>query len=125
MAVRTTNAEVLQIMDNCTVSTTIIDRLIIAASAIVDKVFAGDGTMSDAMLEEVECWLTAHMLASTLSRTTSDEKLGDAQVTYTGKWAMGLDSTPYGQMVKTLDVTGKIAKMGLKGASIFAIPNFD
>ena len=125
MSIRVTPAEVKEIMDNCTTSDSIVNTFITGASAVIDKVFSGDTTMSDAMLKEIERWFTAHMIASTLSRTTSDEKLGDAQVTYTGKWAMGLDSTPYGQMVKTLDVSGKMAKMGLKGASIYAIPNFD
>ena len=125
MAVRVTPAEVKEIMDNCTTSDAIVNTFIVGASAVVDKVFTNDASMSETMLKEVERWLTAHMLASTLSRTTSDEKLGDAQLTYTGKWAMGLDSTPYGQMVKTLDVSGRMAKMGLKGASMYAIPNFD
>ena len=125
MAVRVTAAEVKEIMDNCTTSDAIVNTLIGAASAVVDKVFTGDFTMTTAMLKEVERWLTAHMIASTLSRTTSDEKLGDAQVKYTGKWGEGLKSTPYGQMVLTLDVTGKMAKTGKMGVSVYAIPNFD
>jgi hypothetical protein len=125
MAVRITYSEVLEIMDNCTVGTSIINNLIIEASAIVDSVFIEDETMTEAMLKSVEKWLTAHMLASTLSRTTSEEKLGDASLTYTGKWGQGLSSTPYGQMVLILDVTGKMAKMGLKGASIRAVKSFD
>jgi hypothetical protein len=126
MAVRVTHDDVLEIMDSdCTVSHTVIDNLIITANAIINKVFAGDNTMSEDMLKAVEQWFTAHMIASTLWRTTADEKIGDAAVTYTGKWGFGLDLTPYGQMVKQLDVTGKMAKIGLKGASIYAIPNFD
>lgn len=126
MAIRTTNAEVLQIMDSdCNVSTTIIDRLIIAASAVVDKVFEGDSTMTTTLLKEVECWLTAHMIASTLYRTTQQEEIGEAKVIYTGKWGKELELTPYGQMVLTLDVTGKMAKAGKAGASIYAIKSFD
>lgn len=125
MAVRTTNARVLQIMDNCTTSTTIIDRLITAASAVVDKVFESDSEISDTLLEEIECWLTAHMLASTLHRSTTNESLGDASVTYTGSFGEGLKSTPYGQMVLSLDTSGKMLRQGKQVASIYAIPSFD
>ena len=125
MAIRVTPAEVKEIMDNCTTSDSIVNTFITGASAVIDKVFSGDTTMSDAMLKEIERWFTAHMIASTLSRTTSDEKLGDAQVTYTGKWAMGLDSTPYGQMCLTLDISGKLRRLGKQNVSLFAIPNFD
>ena len=125
MAVRSTHDEVIAVMDNCTVDHAVIDTLIPIASAAIDKIFSGDTTMTDAMLKSVEIYLTAHMIASTLQRTAADEKLGDAAITYTGKWGMGLQSTPYGQMVLTIDITGKMAKTGKMGASIFAIPNFD
>lgn len=126
MAIRVVNSEVLDIMDSdCNVSTTVIDSLIIAASAIVDKVFEGDGTMTDTLLKEVERWLTAHMIASSLYRTTMQEEIGEAKVIYTGKWGKNLESTPYGQMVLTLDVTGKMAKAGKSGSSIYAVKQFD
>ena len=37
MAVRVTSAEVLQIMDNCKMSTTVIDGLIVSANAFINK----------------------------------------------------------------------------------------
>ena len=56
MAVRTTHDEVLEIMDSgCTVSHSVIDRLITAASAVVDQVFLGDADIGDTLLEEIEC----------------------------------------------------------------------
>lgn len=126
MAVRTTAAEVLDIMDSgCTVSTNIITRLIVAASAVVDQVFENDTDIGDTLLEEIECWLTAHMIASSVYRTASEEEVGDARVKYTGQFGKKLESTPYGQMVLTLDTTGKMAKMGKSGASITAITSFD
>lgn len=126
MAVRTTHDEVLDIMDSgCTVGHTIIDRLIIAASAVVDEVFENDTDVSATLLEEIECWLTAHMIASTLWRTTSEEKIGDASAKYTGQWGKKLESTPYGQMVLILDTTGKMARSGKIAASIFAVKSFD
>jgi hypothetical protein len=125
MAVRTTHDEVLEIMDGCTATHAVIDTLIIAASAIVDKVFASDGDIGDVLLEEIERWLTAHMLASSISRVGSDEKLGDASIKYTGQWGKKLESTPYGQMVLTLDTTGKMANLGKMAASIYAVKSFD
>jgi len=60
-----------------------------------------------------------------LARMASKEKVGEAEVTYTGKWGELLKSTPYGQMVLLLDTTGKIANAGKAKASMYAIPNFD
>jgi hypothetical protein len=126
MAIRTTSAEVLQIMDNCTVSTTIIDSFITSASALIDKVFEYDiNDMPSTLLEEMERWLTAHMIASSLQRTTDTERLGDAEVKYTGKWGENLGSTPYGQMVMTLDYSGRMKSLGKGRAGIHAVPQFD
>lgn len=126
MAVRTTAEKVLDIMDSgCTVSTSIINRLIVAASAVVDQVFENDTDIGNTLLEEIECWLTAHMIASSVYRTASEEEVGDARVRYTGQWGKKLESTPYGQMLLVLDTTGKMAKMGKSGASIMAITSFD
>lgn len=126
MAVRTTSAEVLQIMDNCTVSTTIIDSFITSANALINKLFEYDiDDMPSTLLEEMERWLTAHMIASSLQRTTDTEKLGGAEVKYTGKWGEQLNSTPYGQMVLTMDYTGRMKNLGKGRAGIHAVPQFD
>lgn len=125
MAVRTTAAEVKQLIDGCDTSDAIVTVLITAASAVVDKVFENDSTIGDTLLEEIERWYTAHMLASSLWRTTSEEKVGDASLKYTGKWGVKLESTPYGQMVLVLDVTGKMGNAGKQAASMFAVKNFD
>jgi hypothetical protein len=123
MAVRVTSAEVLDIMDNCTMPTTVVDALIVSANAFINKAFENDTEMTEVMLKEVERWLTAHMIACTdIYRVASKERLGDAEVSYTGEWGKMLDSTPYGQMVKTLDVTGILARAGRRGASIYAVP---
>lgn len=125
MAVRITSTEVLQIMDGCTTSPPIVESLIAAASRVVDKVFEDDTSMSAEQLTEVERWLTAHMLASTLFRTASEEKIGDTAIKYTGKWGEMLKSTPYGQMVLLLDTSGLLAKQGKVSASIYAIKQFE
>ena len=122
---RTTSAEVLQIMDGCTLSSTIIDAYILAANALLDKVFYGDSTLGTVVLEEVERWLTAHMIASTTWRTSKSESVGQVSVTYTGEFKENLSSTPYGQMVLSLDFTGKMGNLGKRKARIFAITSFD
>jgi hypothetical protein len=124
MAARVTAAEVKAIMDGCTTADAVVTTMIGAATELIDEVFLNDTDVNTTLLKEIERWFTAHMIASTVFRTTSEEKVGDAEVKYTGKWGSKLESTPYGQMVITLDFTGKMAKMGKMGASITAVPNF-
>jgi len=125
MAIRVTAVEVKEIMDNCTVIDSVVDNFIITASALVDKIFIGDLSITAVLLKEIEKWLTAHLLASTLSRTTSQEQIGDVSVKYTGFWKEGLSSTSYGQMVLILDTSGKMAKAGKMGASMMAVKSFE
>jgi len=125
---RTTAAEVRLIMDNLTednLSTTRIDSFILGANALVTKILGDDVSIGTVLLEDIERWFTAHMIASTVWKTTTEEKLGDATVKYTGEWKQNLSSTPYGQMVLQLDITGKMANIGKKGAGIYAITSFE
>jgi hypothetical protein len=122
---RVTAPEVKEIMDNCTVDDAIVDTFILAATSLIDKVFASDTELGTDLLKEIERWYTAHLLASTLHRMASDEKVDDASIKFTGYWGKGLDSTPYGQMVQQLDITGKIGRAGKTAASIKAVESFD
>jgi hypothetical protein len=121
---RVTPTEVKTIMDNCTLTDPVILTFILASNQVVTKVFGYSAT-EDTLYKEIERWLTAHMIASTISRTTSDEKIGDVSVKYTGQWGKNLDSTPYGQMVKVLDTSGKISNLGKGEATIYAVKSFD
>jgi hypothetical protein len=131
MSVRVEAGDVKAIMDNCTVADATVDIFIAAASKVINEVF--DSTPDDDSsavtdsddYKEIERWFTAHLLASTLSRTTSEEKIGDASVKYTGQWGKNLESTPYGQMVKLLDTSGKMGNLGKQAASIFGVVEFD
>jgi len=123
MSARVTHSEVKAIMDNCTVADGTVDTFIAAGTLIIDSVFGS--TNADALTKEIERWFVAHMLASTLSRMASDEKVGDASVKYTGLWGKRLESTLYGQMVMQLDVSGQMANVGKTSASIYAIESFD
>jgi hypothetical protein len=118
---RVTPTEVKEIMDNCEVLDSIVVSIIDTANAFVTDTFFDDQSLSATRLKDIEKWLTAHMIASSLERQTSQEKVGDGEVTYSGKWADGIKSTTYGQMVLFLDTTGKIANSGKQGASIKAI----
>jgi len=125
MAVRTTSAEVLQILDGCTVTGTVVDVFIGVASRVLDSVFSSDTSMTTAQLKDIETWLSAHMIASTLWRQTSAEEVDGASVKYTGYWSKDLESTSYGQMVKVIDTSGKMANVGKKLASMKSITSFD
>jgi hypothetical protein len=122
---RVTAAEVREIMDNCTLENHVVDTFIIGAHELVDLVYANNTTISQVLIKEIERWFTAHMIASTIERTTSDEKIGDAAATYTGKWGENLSSTPYGQMVLQLDVTKEMSNIGKQKASIYAVKQFE
>lgn len=123
---RTSASEVKAIMDNCTVAdATVEDPFIVAANALVTKVYEDDDVMTDDLKEQIECWLAAHMLAVSLHRSTKKEKLGDANVEYTGQFGKKLESTSYGQMVLTLDITGRMAELGEKRVTMYAIPQYD
>jgi hypothetical protein len=125
MATRVTPDEVKEIMDGLTATDSIIETFITAASAVIDQVFAGDTVISSTLLKELERWLTAHFIASTIFRMASEEKLGEAQMKYTGKWGENLASTSYGQTVKLLDITGKMSQVGKSAATIFAVTSFN
>ncbi len=124
MPIRVTADEVREIMDGLTATNPIISTFITAASAVIDKVFANDSEIGDTLKKELERWLTAHMLAMSISRTAAKEKLGEADVTYTGTYGMNLLATLYGQTVLTLDITGKMSNVGKRPASMYAIPSF-
>jgi hypothetical protein len=125
MAVRVTASEVKEIIEGCTTSDAMVDIMIEAASEVVTQVFEDDEDIGTTLLKEIERWLTAHMVVSTVFRMGSEEKVGDAQIKYTGQWGKKLESTPYGQMVLLLDTTGKMARSGKIGATISAIKSFD
>ena len=123
---RTTATEVKAIMDNCQVSESDIETYYIpAANELVTKTLGSDTSIGATLMEQVECWFTAHMLASSRERVAQKEELGKAKVEYTGKSGLNLEVTPYGQMVLTLDITGKMANLSKKGASIYALTSFD
>jgi hypothetical protein len=122
---RITSDEVKEIMLSSALTNDQIDPFILSAHLYVNRVYTGNSTLKEIELKEIERWFTAHMIASSVELTTTDEKIGDASVTYAGKFGKGLESTRYGQMVLQLDTTGLMANTGAKQASMTAIISFD
>lgn len=130
MAVRTNNSDVQQILPSdlsSDVTTTIIDAFIVDANTVVTDILGDDTELSSAQKELIEKWYTCHLLVSTVARQPDKEKAGDANITYQGKTnVVGLDGTLYGQRVKELDTTGKMAqKLGKRRVRVHTITSFD
>lgn len=115
MSNRVTNSEVKTIID----TDVDVTAFITVANLIVTNMLSG-GSLSDAMLKEIERWLSAHFVAIRDPRI-GQEKIGDASVTYLLTTGKGLDATPFGQQVKVLDTTGKLAQLGKSTAKLETI----
>ena len=121
MANRATATEVRVIITTDLLDAAITSMITLANTMVTDTVTCG---LSAAILKEIERWLTAHLIAVTHDRMAVSEKLGEAEVKYSGVYGEGLKSTTYGQMVLQLDTCGSFAKLGKKSATITAITSF-
>jgi len=123
---RVSATQVKEIMET-DLEDTVIEAFITAANLTVTELL-GTSALSDATLLEIERWMAAHLIASTIDRAVDKENTGPTGVTYSGKTAMGLDSTLYGQTCKLLDTTGTLAAFdlakGYKQASVYAVTSF-
>jgi len=107
MAVRTTEAEVREILpSSTTLTTTQVDHAITAASCVVDQVALGCASHLTAdCLKEVETYLAAHFSAvteNTLTLSSETDACVGARVVYGFKFGDGVKGTPFGQMANTL-----------------------
>lgn len=125
MAVSAADVRLIMKATTTTLPDATIAPFLAAAGTLLGKIFTDTSVIGVSLLEELEKWLTAHLIASTILRMTSEEKLGDASVKYIGKWESGLSSTPYGQMLLLMDFTGIIAELGKKQAYIYAVKSSD
>jgi hypothetical protein len=119
---RTNATDVKLIMDNVTLSDAIVNSYISAANTMLNEVL---GTTESDLMTEIERWLTAHMITITRERQAAKEGAGGAEITYTGKWGWGLQSSSYGQMVLALDTSGAFGNLEKRPASIYAVPQYD
>lgn len=97
-----------------------INALINIANPIVTRVVGGEG-MTDAVLKDIETYLTAHLIAIGKERQPREERVGDIWVKYQENPKGWLESTTFGQTVIFLDESGNLARRSLKKARIRAI----
>jgi hypothetical protein len=97
-----------------------IEALIEVANRMVTSVLP-TSSLSEAVLTDIETWLTAHLIAIGKERQTKDERVGDVWVKYNESKGQFLLSTTYGQMVLFLDSTGSFQSSSKLRASITAI----
>jgi len=109
---RVTDDEVKEIIETSITTT----PFITVANLIVTERLANEG-LGDSLLKEIERWLAAHLVAIRDQRP-QNERIGDANITYQGRSGLGLDATQYGQQVKILDTSGKLANLGKRVARI-------
>lgn len=124
MAARVTAAEVREILPESQLTDVQVSAFISGATVLVDSAIGSSSELSDDLKKEIERWLTAHMIATTVERMAVREGAGGASITYTGQFGSELSASPYGQMVITLDSTGRMASLGGKAASIYAVTSF-
>jgi len=122
MAVRTSLADVQKIVPD-TLDATITAALIVTANQIINDNLLNEN-LSAALLLQIETFLTAHLLYSTVFRQTESKKVGDAADKY-ATLGKGLESTTYGSIVKQLDTSGILGNIGKSKMVIEAIPSFD
>ncbi len=97
-----------------------INSYISSASALVDSILTDIPT---SLSDEIKRWLTAHFIACSRERQPQSAEAGPASITFQGETGFGLDATLYGQQVKVLDYTGRLASLGLRKAAMRAVPN--
>ena len=117
---RTTAVEVKQIIET-SLEDSVVDSYITGANLLVTQVL-GSSPLPSELLAEIERWLTAHNIAITRERMAKTEGAGGASITYIGQAGVGLNATPYGQMVVTLDTSGKMKALGSKPIKFHAVP---
>lgn len=111
---RVTDAEVKEILTT-TLTTT---AFITAANLTVTRVL---GTSLNAdELKEIERWLAAHLTCMNDPRERAIT-VGAASAGFEGDWGLGLDHTRYGQQVKILDTTGKLAALGRRRGKVTVV----
>lgn len=87
-----------------------VEPFVDTAHVLVDTHLAGAG-LSEELLKQIELWLAAHLIAIDDPRTT-DRNVDGLRISFErAEQGKGLDSTRYGQQVRMLDPTGKLAQL--------------
>jgi len=110
-----TNVTDVRVVITTSLSDSQVTSFITDANLIVTSKFTGV-VIDDDLLEAIEKWLTAHLIAMSQKRQLSDQKVADTSIKYAGKFGLYLEHTTYGQMVIFLDSTNTMvdaqAKVG-------------
>lgn len=85
-----------------------ITNLITIANRIVTRQLGGEG-LTDALLKDIETYLTAHLIAIGKERQPKEEKVGDIMLKYVENPKGFLESTTYGQAALFMDTSDKLA----------------
>lgn len=111
MPVRSEEEDVIAVMTNDYDENVALAPFIVAASNIIDNacaVYTED--YSDADLELIERWLSAHFYCQNLAPRTA-EGVGGVSEQFQRATALGFDNTHYGQMAMRLDRMGGLAEL--------------
>ena len=122
---RTTIAEVREIFDTDLLDAVLTTFITVANSLVTN--YLGSSDLSDDELEEIERFLSAHLASTMRDPVAKQEAVTGSvgvNVSYMLQGGLGLDGSPFGQVVKMLDRTGLLS-MQKKQASVYAVPSFD
>ena len=97
---RVTSQEVKEII---TTSKEDLRAFITPANLIVTEKLSSEH--SDALLKEIERWLSAHFIACS-ERQPTKIRIGESETSWNWNQTQGLESTTYGQAVLALDTSG-------------------
>lgn len=121
MAYRVTGTEVKTIFETEMTSSDL-EPFIKSANALINSQ-SDMLELSDALLKEIEEWLSAHF-ASSKDQRISYQDFGLSKVKFQGEYKTSLNSTSYGQTAVSLDTSGTLQDIasGVKKARITAYP---
>lgn len=105
---RVTDAEVREIMEVDS-TLTVLTPFITVANLLVTKYIYPEG-VEDALLKEIERWLSAHFVA-VRDRQPVKQAVSGLSAEFGLVLGKGLSATIYGQQAKMLDPTGKLASI--------------
>lgn len=112
---RTTIQNVKLILDTA-LTDAAVDAFIASASRLMDTLFDDE---DEDLLEELETWLTAHLIVSTREPMAESVSAAGVSVkTASVKTGTGLSSTAYGRQAMMLDTTGILSAWGSGNRSI-------
>lgn len=109
MAIRTTEEAVKGILEVLEDDAVDLTPFIETANNIVDQVCL-DSDYSDATLELIERWCSAHFYCIRVPRTTAERVRGIEEV-YQGRTYTGFRHTSYGQQAMLIDTDGNLKKL--------------